>query len=284
MSHSSWVRGLKLSKDNCIHGIPRRTLRECVDWNNRSPFFAKKVVVALFVSAWIEIILAVSHPLLDWSHSSWVRGLKSNDKRRGKTTESRTLRECVDWNTNRQKKLLKKKKSHSSWVRGLKFNSFFLMIVKRRRTLRECVDWNVSIFTKDDRFVVALFVSAWIEIKGLMQVIDPTFVALFVSAWIEMFCGFFKCPHRGYVALFVSAWIEILTNLMNKPAELCRTLRECVDWNTFMVTTTPIAEVALFVSAWIEMSAIIFFDKWHSVALFVSAWIEIIMVKQTEKW
>ena len=57
--------------------------------------------------------------------------------------------------------------------------------------------------------MVALFVSAWIEIeeKG-MDTYKKMQVALFVSAWIEIFKKAL-IEHDATVALFVSAWIEI---------------------------------------------------------------------------
>ena len=60
---------------------------------------------------------------------------------------------------------------------------------------------------------VALFVSAWIEIKRDLCLLLFGTVALFVSAWIEI-----SLPEHSktnlVVALFVSAWIEIFTALV----------------------------------------------------------------------
>ena len=58
------------------------------------------------------------------------------------------------------------------------------------------------------QWVVALFVSAWIEISVEKRSGIKRRVALFVSAWIEIL----ELGQKLYltrVALFVSAWIEI---------------------------------------------------------------------------
>ena len=56
--------------------------------------------------------------------------------------------------------------------------------------------------------LVALFVSAWIEIPLMMWSTSFFAVALFVSAWIEIPLKIIK-KTNVMVALFVSAWIEI---------------------------------------------------------------------------
>ena len=101
------------------------------------------------------------------------------------------------------------------------------------------------------------------------------------------------------VALFVSAWIETKIAQSFGMIVLCRTLRECVDWNNIQILWFVRFWVALFVSAWIETSIaerIFIASGSHSswvrglklhnncntysnteVALFVSAWIETVI-------
>ena len=145
---------------------PRRTLHECVDWNEQK----RRVrdifkLVALYTSAWIEIVqqhpcstcqevalytsawiemfpmpyrctyLSVALYTSAWiemisrktSHrfekvalytSAWIEINKA--KLNQDFTPSRTLHECVDWNTDQN---------------GEKKSDF-------GRTLHECVDWN----------------------------------------------------------------------------------------------------------------------------------------------
>ena len=164
-SHSSWVRGLKPEVMPVEYITSSRTLRECVDWNTKCILeLVMCHTVALFVSAWIETLVA---------------------KPIGFSLECRTLRECVDWNTWKHPmgKLycvalfvsawietkdgltaeLINMRSHSSWVRGLKQALTDIIFPMRGRTLRECVDWNIIRIIPFTSFVVALFVSAWIE-------------------------------------------------------------------------------------------------------------------------
>ena len=98
-SHSSWVRGLKPARMDQRKRRRGRTLRECVDWNCKTPLVVNS----------------------EKSHSSWVRGLKLVDTRHfcihtnvalfvsawietiygskiSVGSNGRTLRECVDWN------------------------------------------------------------------------------------------------------------------------------------------------------------------------------------------
>ena len=56
--------------------------------------------------------------------------------------------------------------------------------------------------------LVALLVSAWIEISTSTCAITDTIVALLVSAWIEINGTMIIGGYDG-VALLVSAWIEI---------------------------------------------------------------------------
>ena len=144
----------------------------------------------------------------------------------------RTLHECVDWN-NRH--------STSKWYKN------------QRRTLHECVDWNtwygktwgvgvVALYTSawieisDARFftlsdIVALYTSAWIEITTVLNSLYLIPVALYTSAWIEI-PSLLQCGHCLNVALYTSAWIEISHQSHPSKWCACRTLHECVDWNS----------------------------------------------------
>ena len=78
LSHSSWVRGLKLRRHHTLDCRRHsRTLRECVDWNSNGRNTFDTVIE---------------------SHSSWVRGLKLRKYVPFLFYSCRTLRECVDWN------------------------------------------------------------------------------------------------------------------------------------------------------------------------------------------
>ena len=119
------------------------------------------------MGAWIEIARTVSQTSCsNWSHPSWVRGLKSISRPwrllirvcrtlhgcvdwnkmascRWPMTWRRTLHGCVDWNSDCHYFAPLNLLSHPSWVRGLKLGRkergqpVFL-----RRTLHGCVDWN----------------------------------------------------------------------------------------------------------------------------------------------
>ena len=81
-------------------------------------------------------------------------------------TGSRTLHECVDWNTGIEGGFGENKKSHSTRVRGLKsLQSQTLCTKPSGRTLHECVDWNNFATLQDASLYVALYTSAWIEIE-----------------------------------------------------------------------------------------------------------------------
>ena len=132
----------------------------------------------------------------------------------------RTPCECVDWNT------------------GLILIVSFLNC----RTPCECVDWNRCTGRKDGLYIVALHVSAWIEIIRFYNLDTFVNVALHVSAWIEILP---LASQMGCytVALHVSAWIEILPDKINGLNPL----------------------VALHVSAWIEI-----LHNWHRESSFAS--------------
>ena len=238
----------------------------------------ERSLVALLVSAWIEI--------MHWAdHSASVIG--------------RTPRECVDWNCVRLVDYLQKLMSHSSWVRGLKYFSlihiiiaikvallvsawieifclhwwFYMLycrtprecvdwntflrwysVVSESRTPRECVDWNIS---KTDCNIVqrvALLVSAWIEIKNKSLELDG---------------------NKSRTPRECVDWNILLISL-NLDYHSCRTPRECVDWNFSGTGWVFPPLVALLVSAWIEISQQISNAVFPRVALLVSAWIEIL--------
>ena len=145
----------------------------------------------------------------------------------------RTLCECVDWNGCEVNFADIASPSHSLWVRGLKsfwmlaiwvaFKSHSLWVrglkylklervgpIPGRRTPCECVDWNTkSGLAGIKSLLVALFVSAWIEIVVQNVILKMLKVALFVSAWIEILLNSLFSLTTA-VALFVSAWIEII--------------------------------------------------------------------------
>ena len=146
MSHSPWVRGLKL----------------LLSW-----LFLKNNSVALPVSAWIEIfsICDTNWPLsgrtprecVDWNCYTVVLLI---------STVCRTPRECVDWNflapLNKAKEIGRTPRECVDWNIQ---NRYKLLRIQTRRTPRECVDWNFSFGCYDwTIFCVALPVSAWIEI------------------------------------------------------------------------------------------------------------------------
>ncbi len=75
---------------------------------------------------------------------------------------------------------------------------------------------------------VALYMSAWIEIRGGTNTPYPTEVALYMSAWIEI--DHIKPANDDEcVALYMSAWIEMVSRLTTRKRASCRTLYECVD-------------------------------------------------------
>ena len=148
-------------------------------------------IVALFVSAWIEMILQYSGQLLKLGRTlcecvDWNMPVvpKIDLKNRRTLCECvdwnklailimwqltcRTLCECVDWNDRRSALSTRSEVSHSLWVRGLKFDNFKVDV----SYLRSHSLWvrGLKYFDKN-RFIgseiVALFVSAWIEINPL---------------------------------------------------------------------------------------------------------------------
>ena len=102
-SHSTRVRGLKFREENEGLKVENVALYTSawIEMICHSLIYTL-IIVALLVSAWIEIRIPSSKTsLAQRSHSSWVRGLKS-DRLNFETASwaSRTPRECVDWNGN----------------------------------------------------------------------------------------------------------------------------------------------------------------------------------------
>ena len=122
--------------------------------------------VALYTSAWIEI--------LGGNNVASMR-------------VSRTLHECVDWNTTNRRPYRQMTTSHSTRVRGLKWLT------------EGCSGRLIS---------VALYTSAWIEIRNGPRYRRSQNVALYTSAWIEISEQTMILCSRN-VALYTSAWIEI---------------------------------------------------------------------------
>ena len=141
----------------------------------------------------------------------------------------RTLHECVDWNfvdfdmqllifvalymsawieISKPSNLSPSNLSHSTWVRGLKSLGHFQLRLDPCRTLHECVDWNMPAACDFPVTVVALYMSAWIEIVKFGWWLRRRIVALYMSAWIEI-PNYIHYGWNNSVALYMSAWIEI---------------------------------------------------------------------------
>ncbi len=144
---------------------------------------------------------------------------------------SRTLHECVDWNSRR-------------------INS---RCGAKCRTLHECVDWNIHSGLTQSITSVALFTSAWIEtdireniqfwdrqshssrVRGLklIYVLEQRILDWSHSSRVRGLKQMvILCRSALYlVALFTSAWIETRQQRLSSRRLSCRTLHECVDWN-----------------------------------------------------
>ena len=85
---------------------PSHTLRGCVDWNIRFLCtYRFKDDVTPFVGVWIETMNTKTViSIRCQSHPSWVCGLKLNIFMMHAFYWRHTLRGCVDWNTEAQKK------------------------------------------------------------------------------------------------------------------------------------------------------------------------------------
>ena len=79
-------------------------------------------------------------------------------------------------------------------------------------------------------------------------------VALYMSAWIEIKIHQ-QLSNYNHVALYMSEWIEIWQTVRKSKFDDCRTLHECVDWNkTANDCIANLSVVALYMSAWIEIN------------------------------
>ena len=152
--------------------------------------------------------------------------------------------------------------SHSTRVRGLKYRWIFQTDWIRRVALYTSAWIEMRWHNRQKLSVlVALYTSAWIEIIWLIDTANvSTAVALYTSAWIEIVAEWQHAIYL-YVALYTSAWIEII-------------LTRCRN---------GLSAVALYTSAWIEIVWVGIFPLGRGcVALYTSAWIEI-MPKWTSK-
>ena len=188
--------------------------------------------VALLVSAWIEIcVITVStrairsrtpRECVDWNNPILL------DRCAG---ICRTPRECVDWNGTLSSRGMLMRQSHSSWVRGLK-SRFSLFRISRSMSHSSWVrGLKCQRTTETDESAASH--SSWV--RGLKcdpwpQCNRALVVALLVSAWIEITEPELRTIVK-IVALLVSAWIEIGNNSTGNYHTCCRTPRECVDWN-----------------------------------------------------
>ena len=121
----------------------------------------------------------------------------------------RTLRGCVDWNSDECTATGWKDKSHPTWVRGLKQKIGVLPSRgSRSRTLRGCVDWNLLKEIIIIIWGVAPYVGAWIETdtttSGMTAIIrsHPTWVRGLKRKVVGI------CIAEGVIAPYVGAWIE----------------------------------------------------------------------------
>ena len=97
-----------------------RTLRGCVDWNTRSIKIILNIISRTLRGCvdW-NLPKLPYHRYEQWSHPTWVRGLKLIETDSDDIPTGRTLRGCVDWNPKFEQ-TKPKLKSHPTWVRGLK--------------------------------------------------------------------------------------------------------------------------------------------------------------------
>ena len=191
-----------------------RSLRESVDWNDicesnqKTDLYCRSLRESV---DWNSTIWQSNKPSFA-SLSSWERGLKYFEQSAQRATaDCRSLRESVDWNYfyNFIKRLFPK--SLSSWERGLKYRVTLPLVLA---TL-SLSSWErglklLCFVRKYQLFLVALFVRAWIEIRGAR------------GCWTA----------RLRVALFVREWIEIWVVRLSLHLPHSRSLRESVDWNS----------------------------------------------------
>ena len=146
LSLRSSERGLKLSWCPLHSDILCRSVRRSVDWNCINPEAAhKRINVAPFVGAWIEIFQVVLSDNSSSSLRSSERGLKFLHLIYLILVKSRSVRRSVDWNTSTMVCLYGQRMSLRSSERGLKY--------------RWLVGGRYGSF-------VAPFVGAWIEIRN----------------------------------------------------------------------------------------------------------------------
>ena len=175
--------------------------------------------------------------------------------------------------------LLSLKQSHSTWVRGLKYVSF---VIPTQTTQ------------------VALYMSAWIEIK-LKTLKESKGLSRTLHECVDWNPKNDYRKHSTHTSH--STWVRGLkfAHQMRVVAVLIgRTLHECVDWNKFDTSEVASAmvshstwvrglkfwfcctfvetwKVALYMSAWIEMMKFTPIHMILLVALYMSAWIEILI-------
>ena len=143
-SHSIWVRGLKWNRSRGrrrmwrSHSIWVRGLK----WARRNRSWGSRLV-ALYMSAWIEMWLFSIFSFVSMSHSIWVRGLKFFP---GKFHDHclRVALYMSAWieifSVYLSFKLCKVALYMSAWIeiKQIRNNGFS----HQSRTLYECVDWN----------------------------------------------------------------------------------------------------------------------------------------------
>ena len=168
--------------------------------------------------------------------------------------KSRTLHECVDWNSA--------ERLPYSHLAG--------------RTLHECVDWNIPF----PPVFVLWHRSHSTRVRGL-KFLSASHLLTYSLSHSTRVRGL-KLSSRiaailpSSVALYTSAWIEISLSVLNVLKSACRTLHECVDWNLPAFRCfLQYFSVALYTSAWIEIVTYTRCPSLLSVALYTSAWIEI---------
>ena len=181
------------------------------------------------MGVWIETPSPQTTTKHQWSHPSWVCGLKHH-KIRIKTssfqshpswvcglklTKKRiTLSNLVShpsWVCGLKPEQFANFKanneSHPSWVCGLKPFSVFWLIIRYGHTLRGCVDWN----------------------------------------WAA------KALRRAIIRHTLRGCVDWNTGLVNMSREkVCHTLRGCVDWNMIEKNEKIAKIVTPFVGVWIE--------------------------------
>ena len=173
-------------------------------------------VVSLYTSAWIEISRR-------WLHrrrirvalytSAWIEMTDSGHQ--VSATASRTLHECVDWNSLTLIAATVSPKSHSTRVRGLKLKERYATSEAGSRTLHECVDWNHNLALTGWKYHVALYTSAWIEIF-VPDNVPTTAICRTLHECVD--------------------WNN--SRISNVMCQFRRTLHECVDWNTIYNNST----------------------------------------------